>query len=146
MNETIHSEEPVDLSTVASLAWEGIGPADATLEVTAARTLRADRDRLQELFEELFRNAIEYAGTDVTVQVGVPENGTGFYVADDGPGIAESNREAVLKPGYAGQDGNIGLGLGFVRRIAENHGLEITVTEIESGGARFEFSGVELCR
>jgi signal transduction histidine kinase len=89
-------------------------------------------------------DATEHVGSAVTVEIGVLEDGTGFYVADDGPGIPESDREKVFTPGYAGPGENIGLGLGFVRRIAESHGWDVAVTESETGGARFEFRNIEL--
>ena len=36
-----------------------------------------------------------------------------------------------------------GLGLTIVRQIAEAHGWEVSLVETESGGAPFEFTGVE---
>jgi len=159
VTDTIDDTDPVELSAVAGVAWDAVDPADATLEVTDTRTLRADRDCLRDLLEELFRNAVEHgstsprsdgygdavehAGPDITVEIGTLEDG-GFYVADDGPGIPESDREKVFKPGYAGPAENIGLGLGFVRRIAESHGWDVAVTGAETGGARFEFRSIEL--
>jgi signal transduction histidine kinase len=159
VNDAINDTDPVELSAVAGVAWDAVEPTDATLEVTGTRTLRADRDCLRDLLCELFRNSVEHgstgsrtqsddatehAGSAVTVEIGVLEDGTGFYVADDGPGIPESDREKVFTPGYAGPGENIGLGLGFVRRIAESHGWDVAVTESETGGARFEFRGIEL--
>lgn len=44
-----------------------------------------DADRLCQLFENCFQNAIEHGGAAVTVRVGLLD--TGFYIEDDGPGI-----------------------------------------------------------
>ncbi|WP_276258396.1 PAS domain-containing protein [Haloglomus litoreum] len=79
----------------------------------------------------------------VTVTVGDLPDGTGFYVADDGPGIPPEQRDAVLDAGVSTTVGGTGFGLSIVRRIAEAHGWEVAVTESEAGGARIEFRGVE---
>ena len=70
----------------------------------------------------------------------------GFYVADTGPGIPPSDREDVFEAGYSTSEDGTGFGLRIVGQIADAHGWEITVTESENGegGARFEFTGVEV--
>jgi signal transduction histidine kinase len=102
-------------------------------------------------------DAVEHVVDDVSVRVGpttaeTPADGgeaagdgefTGFYVADDGPGIPVEEREAVLEQGYSGGTGT-GLGLAIVDRIAGAHDWTVTVTESAEGGARFEFTGVDL--
>jgi len=68
----------------------------------------------------------------------------GFYVADDGTGIDPSERDAVFDPGHSTERDGTGFGLSIVERIAEAHGWEVSVTESRTGGARFEFTGVDL--
>ncbi|WP_049900425.1 PAS domain S-box protein [Halococcus agarilyticus] len=62
----------------------------------------------------------------------------GFFVADDGPGIPEDERESVFEGGYSTTDDGTGLGLSIVRSIAEAHDWTVTATESDAGGARFE--------
>jgi signal transduction histidine kinase len=77
----------------------------------------------------------------VTVTVGgLPD---GFYVADDGPGIPEDDHEAVFEVSHSGATDGTGFGLAIVEGIASAHGWEVALTESESGGARFEVTGVE---
>jgi signal transduction histidine kinase len=77
----------------------------------------------------------------VTITVGdLPD---GFYVADDGPGIPESERHAVFEVGYTTREGGTGFGLSIVERIADAHGWTVSVTGSDAGGARFEIAGVE---
>ncbi|WP_436931307.1 ATP-binding protein [Halosimplex halobium] len=133
--------EPVALAAAARECWEHVGTGDATLVVDAASTVRADPGRLQQLLENCVRNAVEHGGGDVTVTVGDCEDG--FYVADDGPGIPEDERERVFEAGYTSTDDGTGLGLNIVAGIAESHGWDVAVHESEGGGARFEFTGVE---
>jgi signal transduction histidine kinase len=82
--------------------------------------------------------------TGLTVRMGDLEDG--FYVEDDGRGIPEERRAAVLEPGHSATAGGTGFGLATVRRIAEEHGWTLSLTEGTDGGARFEFTGVEFER
>jgi PAS domain S-box-containing protein len=130
----------VSLAAVAEEAWDGVDTADATLDVVDDARLSADSGRLQQLLENLFRNAVEHAGEDVAVTVGTHDDG--FYVGDDGPGIPADRRESVLEQGVAGDDGGTGYGLAIVADIVEGHGWSIDVTGSEAGGARFEVAHV----
>ncbi len=137
--------EPVALAEQARAAWAGVETGDATLEVGPLPTVQADGTRLTQLFENLYRNSVEHGSTDgsaVTVTVRPLDDGSGFYVADDGPGVPEAERERVFEFGHSGSDGT-GFGLAIVRGIAEAHGWRVSLTESESGGARFEFTDVK---
>jgi len=81
----------------------------------------------------------------LTVTVGELPDGDGFYVADDGVGIPESERDRIVESGYSNAGGT-GLGLAIVREIVEAHGWSLHVGESEAGGARFEITGVEFVR
>lgn len=67
---------------------------------------------------------------------------TGFWVADDGPGIPDADRESVLEEGFTTASSGTGCGLAIVREIAEGHGWSVGVEESDAGGARFVFGGV----
>ncbi|MDS0221674.1 PAS domain S-box protein [Haloarcula sp. S1AR25-5A] len=133
--------EAIDLREVCEACWQHVETAEATLEITTDKTIRADRSRLQQLIENLVRNAVEHGGEDVTVSVGDLE--TGFYVADDGPGISADERESVFDAGYSTADDGTGFGLSIVKQVADAHGWDITITESEAGGVRFEITGTE---
>ena len=109
---------------------------------SSARTV-ADPSHLQQLFGNRFRNAVEHSTADSpTVRVGrLPD---GFYVADYGPGIPESEREQVFESGYTTSDAGTGFGLRIVEEITEAHGGTVSLAESESGGARFEMRGFRL--
>ncbi|UIO99609.1 HAMP domain-containing histidine kinase [Halobaculum sp. CBA1158] len=156
--EGISDTEPVGLAGLADRCWETVATAEATLSVETAATVRADSDRLRQLLENLFGNAIEHGGSNVTVTVGAIEgdsgdgdsngdsdsDGDGFYVADDGPGIPEGVRESVFESGYSTDDDGTGFGLAIVAEIVGAHGWEIRATESAEGGARFEITGVTV--
>ncbi|GAA0310312.1 PAS domain S-box protein [Halarchaeum salinum] len=134
---TVGEMETVQLADLARRCWERVDTADATLDVASGRTFRGDPDRLQHVFENLYRNAIEHGGEGVTVRVGALDD-RGFYVEDDGSGIPTEQRESVLEPGYSTGDDGVGFGLAIVGEIVDAHGWSIDVTESAAGGARFE--------
>jgi PAS domain S-box-containing protein len=140
--ETVDSPEPVDLTALAENCWDTIATTDATLAVETDRTVRADRGRLKQLVENLYRNAVEHGGEGVTVTVGTLEDG--FYVEDDGPGISPDERDDVFEAGYSTTAEGTGFGLRIVRQVAEAHGWSVRVTDGTDGGARFEVTGVEF--
>ncbi|WP_338906453.1 PAS domain-containing sensor histidine kinase [Salinibaculum marinum] len=130
----------VDLAAVTEECWRTVETKEATLVVETEQHIRADRSRLRELLENLIRNAVEHGGEDITVRVAERDNG--FYVADDGPGIPDGERDQVFEAGYSTATDGTGFGLNIVREIADAHGWNVQVTASEGGGAHFDFTGV----
>ncbi|ESP87768.1 HTR-like protein [Candidatus Halobonum tyrrellensis G22] len=128
---------PVDLDVVARDAWAMVDTPGATLDVRTDATVDADEPRLGRLFENLFRNAVQHAGPDVTVTVAATDGG--FAVTDDGPGVDPADRGRVFDSGVSGVADGTGFGLAIVRAVAESHGWTVSLTEGSEGGARFEF-------
>jgi signal transduction histidine kinase len=165
VDEPVTDPEAVDLRACVHDTWAMVPTGAATVDYAADSVhVAADRSRLESLLENLFRNAVEHGSTGnrtgsddavehgstgnqptddggaVTVTVGLLPDG--FYVADDGPGIPESDRDVVFDPGYSTTEDGTGFGLNIVDRIADAHGWTVTATD--GGGARFEFTGVEF--
>ena len=151
--ESVGEVEAVPLSRIADLAWENTETFDAELAVDEYR-IYADPIRTQQLFENLFRNAIEHAGPDIEVYVGgmsgigtstrvsaETELAVGFYVSDNGPGVPKADREAVFSESFSTNENGTGLGLNTVKEIATAHGWQVRCDESRDGGARFEFRG-----
>jgi len=132
----------VDLADISRSCWETLETDGGSLVTVEGRPIQADEHALTRLLENLFRNAIEHGGEDVTVRVGTLSNG--FYVEDDGAGIPAADRDNVFEPGVTTNADGTGLGLLSVRQIALAHGWDVTVTEGSDGGARFEFTDLEL--
>ncbi|WP_128081436.1 PAS domain-containing sensor histidine kinase [Haloferax sp. ATB1] len=138
----------VTLADLVSQGWEHVETANATLEIDidTSVVIMADEGRLSELFENLFRNALDHGGADVTVQVATLDESTGFYVEDDGPGIPVDKRDEVFEAGYTDAAEGTGFGLSIVQQIVDGHDWEITISEGTAGGARFEIRNVKLDR
>lgn len=133
--------EPVDLDQLARNCRHVVPDANTAVHVEdGLPVVDGDGDRLKHVFENLYRNALDHGGPDVTVTVRPVEGG--FAIDDDGPGIPPGERDSVLETGYSTAQSGTGLGLAIVRRIAEAHGWEIVVEESPAGGARFRFDHV----
>jgi PAS domain S-box-containing protein len=152
----------VDLESIARRSWRLADTGEAELAVDGTVALLADPSRLTQAFENLFRNAVEHGSTgnrsaersddavehgsddaDAAVHVGPLPDSDGFYVADDGPGIPPERRDLVFEHGFTDSPDGTGFGLAIVRSIVEAHGWTVSVTESETGGARFEVRGVD---
>lgn len=102
---------------------------------------------LEQVLVNLLENATRYAGTDpnIAVSARATDDAVIVQVADDGPGIAENEREKVFEKFYRGghtskADGGVGLGLTICRAIIRAHGGRIGVRERSGGGTLVEFT------
>jgi PAS domain S-box-containing protein len=141
--------DAVELASVAEAAWGGVETTGARLEIEETARFVADESRLRQVLENLYRNTVEHAveeaaGDDgpVTVWVGVLDDGDGFYVADDGPGIPAEERDRVFETGFTTKDEGTGYGMASVRRLVAAHDWAVTAHASRDGGARFEICDV----
>ena len=152
---SVEASETVSLGEVAETAWEHATVDDCELEshLSAGIMVKADRDRLLQVFENLFRNAADHNQSGVTLEIGVLDGAesntdggdrSGFYIEDDGRGIPEEAREEIFEHGYTTDSDGTGLGLSIVQDIVAAHGWRIDATTGDDGGARFEISGVDI--
>ncbi|WP_458204590.1 two-component system sensor histidine kinase NtrB [Haladaptatus sp. NG-SE-30] len=139
--DEVGHRETIELRSVVTTAWAAIETDDANLEVTSSQQLSANPSHLQQVVENLFRNAVEHSDGTVTVRVGALESG--FYVEDTGQGIPKPERKKVVEAGYTTDDNGIGLGLTFVSELVDAYGWDYDITDSDEGGARFEFTDVE---
>jgi signal transduction histidine kinase len=138
--ESVEETAPVDLERVAREAWTNVDSKDATLSVTGTRTFEADRTRLLRAFENLFRNAIDHVGPEVSVEVRLTDGG--FTVVDDGPGIPTEAVDDLFEYGRTTSEEGTGIGLSIVKTIAEAHGWRLYVDTTYEDGAMFVFDDV----
>jgi signal transduction histidine kinase len=140
--DDIGETRPVELEQVAETCWQTVDTGESTLSVDIGRPVLADPMRLRQLLQNLFENAVRHNDGDVMVTVGPLEGG--FYVADDGAGLSETDVEQSFEPGYSGEPDGTGFGLSIVERIVEAHGWDIKATASAEGGAQFELRRVEF--
>ncbi|WP_248515900.1 ATP-binding protein [Salinarchaeum laminariae] len=129
----VDDPKPVSLSDPVFAAWETVG-GGGSLECEALPTVSGDEKRLRALFENLFHNALQHGGEDVTVSV-THQDDT-LVIEDDGPGVPDDQRDEIFDHGFTTNEDGTGFGLSIVREIVEAHGWQIRV-EPSDCGARF---------
>ena len=119
------------------------GDADAkdVILVIDAESVRLEGDRatLRRALLNLARNAIQAApqGGHVWLRARTVGESVVLAVEDDGPGVPQAERTKLFTPFFTTKQKGLGLGLAFVRRIAEAHGGSAGLRPGE-GGAVFE--------
>jgi hypothetical protein len=140
--------EDVLLPLRAALGREGV---DVVVDIPAALTVRADRQALQMVLQNLLRNALTYteAGT-----VRVTAGRDWIEVRDTGRGIAAEHLPLVFERhfsaaradvGAAAFAGGYGIGLAIVRQLCDRHGWQVSLrSETRDGPERGTVARVEL--
>ena len=108
---------------------------DVALRVAIDRKaeVRGDRDLLFEAIANLVDNAVKFTpvGGRVTLELMSDGKAVRVRVSDTGPGIGESEREAVLRRFYRSDKmrntPGVGLGLSLVAAIVKLHGFRLTI-------------------
>jgi len=118
--------------------------AGSTVTVRAEPGLegRWDRLRIEQVVTNLLTNALKYAaGTPVEIDLSGTEQDVIISVADEGPGIPESEKERIFlrfeRAAPMRNFGGLGLGLYVARQITEAHGGEISLASDRPRGAQF---------
>ena len=102
----------------------------------AADQIVADPDRIEQVIENLFANALRHAtdGGRIELGAGVEPPACVLTIADSGSGIAEDHLPYVFERFYkvdaarTNGGGGSGLGLSISKAIVERHGGQIAVT------------------
>jgi signal transduction histidine kinase len=144
-----NSDEEMDLNSVAlseaaEECWQDLQTENASLCTETGVSVTAHKGMLHILLRNLLKNSVEHGGEGVTVTVSHLEDGNGFRVEDDGPGIPEAVRGNVLEPGSTTSRSGHGLGLYMIGEVVEAHGWSLSLSESEEGGAAFDIEDVEV--
>jgi two-component system, OmpR family, sensor kinase len=111
--------------------------------VPADVPFRGDEDLLRRMLLNVVRNAVQHARMNGEVRVVLSPNGatTTIRVHDDGPGIADRERERIfdrfVQLDDARRRGGAGLGLPIARWIAEAHGGALDLEASTLDGSTF---------
>jgi signal transduction histidine kinase len=121
---------PLALSQGKSIALSG---TEASLPVNG------NPEMLSRAIRNLVENAINYSPAGSTVEIVVEDSGM-VHVLDEGPGIADDERELIFQRFWRRdrrRAGSAGLGLSIVQRIADAHAAIVSVENRPMGGANF---------
>ena len=108
----------------------------------------SDKDRINQVFTNLIRNAIDFVAKDTgIVTIGAKDDSeyVEFFVQDNGPGISKENQKEIFKKFYqidtstSRKRGGSGLGLAICKGIIEALGGKIWVKSEENVQTTFYF-------
>jgi signal transduction histidine kinase len=105
-----------------------------------------DRMRLEQVFTNLFQNAVRYAsGSKLEIRVRLEGDRAVANVADTGPGVHPRDQARIFErftqaEGPRPFAGGFGLGLWLVKQAVESHGGTITLHSQPGAGAQFTVS------
>jgi signal transduction histidine kinase len=135
----------VDLAAVASHVVEAFAPSaeDAgqqiRLEMAAPCLIEGDSELLTQMIANLVENALRHGGPRARVEASVERRAgeVELIVADDGPGIPETEREHVLERFYrlerSRSTPGSGLGLALVAAVARLHAARLKMEDAAPG-------------
>lgn len=108
----------------------------------------ADKNKLQQIMDNLLSNAFKYSerDTNVVVNISIVEKEILIKVSDQGKGIPNGELDKLFKPftttsvQSTGGEKSTGLGLVSVKKIVETHGGRIWVESEVGVGSQFFFT------
>jgi nitrogen fixation/metabolism regulation signal transduction histidine kinase len=103
------------------------------------RPVSLDPAQMEQVFINIFKNAMESVGADGTITVGVAQhNGkTVVKISDTGGGIPAEVQDHLFTPFYSSKRDGRGIGLTVVREVLLRHGFDFSLENRQSGGAEF---------
>lgn len=156
--ETVHLKKLVT-QTIGFVRGEVSAKSVVRLAIPEEMEVQADAQRMQQVFVNLIRNAMEGLGAEgqILISAGIlhvsePPEGTALgegcerdgevveiCVADNGPGIAPDILPRIFDPFFTTRDVGHGMGLGLfvVYEIVDEHGGCISVRSTLGEGATF---------
>ena len=138
--------QPVDLAAVVADACQLIQPqadlAGITLSAElppAGSELPGSRGALLSMLLNLLDNAIIACSRGGRVRIGLRHAADGLQldVADDGCGMCAGTRARLFEPYFTTRGDGHGLGLAYVKSVAEAHGGSVSVESQPGGGSVF---------
>ena len=119
---------------------------DVAIDVADDLEIIADKQRIQQVFLNLIKNAVDVVGDNGHIWISARQTGNQgrgkeveILVEDDGPGIETENLKRIFDPFFTTKDVGKGSGLGLfiVHDIIQWHGGTITVDSRPGIGTTF---------
>jgi PAS domain S-box-containing protein len=141
--------QPVDLLLVIHAAIDAIRPAAEAKEIEIRThfaapgvTVRADVERLQQVFWNLLANAVKFTPAHGAIDVYVQQQDSlaEIRIEDSGPGVPEDfmprifERFSQADGSSTRKHGGLGLGLAIVRHLVELHGGTVSASNKDKNG------------
>ena len=105
--------------------------------------LYVDEIQIQQILVNLVKNSLDAIGETgqpdgrIEIQLQVADTDVQISVTDNGPGVAEENRDRLFDSFFTTKPKGVGLGLAICKSIAAAHGGSLRHELPEQGGSRF---------
>jgi signal transduction histidine kinase len=129
------------LDVVSLAGHSGRSAGDVVVRYVGPEALcvLADAGMLRQMLWNLVRNAVQAtrSGGEVIVEAAIDRETVRVSVVDRGDGIGTEDKGQLFDAFFTTRSQGTGIGLAVVKRIVDDHGWSIAVTDTEGGGATF---------
>ena len=103
------------------------------------KTFFVASEKLSQVFLNIILNGIDAvpAKGEIIIETMKDAAGCTVSVQDNGPGIPDELKNTIFSAFYSSKEGGTGLGLSISKKIVESYGGTLTLSDAETGGARF---------
>jgi two-component system sensor histidine kinase PilS (NtrC family) len=111
------------------------------LKIDSTKTLKANRDKLKQVFLNIMINACHAMEKQPTPQLQVSckqeQSTIEIRIGDNGAGMDEKTRKKIFEPFFTTKSKGTGLGLAIVHKILEAHDAQVDVESEMGKGTTF---------
>jgi PAS domain S-box-containing protein len=126
----------IDFETLLAEMKEYAGAKDREVHlltsIPSPVTLKADRDKLVQVFLNLINNSLGAGTRTIRIDVGQSPDGVSISLKDDGIGIKREDMGKIFDPFFTTKREGTGLGLPICKKIVEDHGGTLDI--LSEGG------------
>ncbi|MFW9914638.1 MAG: response regulator [Candidatus Thorarchaeota archaeon] len=123
----------VDLNDIVREAAELVIPDDVDFISTKLPVISGDREKLLQIVQNLFENAVIHgAPQKISINRRDSNGNINLLISNDGKAISPENSSKIFNQGFSTQNAkHKGLGLAIVQRIIEAHGWSIHLENLD---------------
>lgn len=111
---------------------------ELTVEIGPMQRLHADGNQLRQALLNVVRNAVEAGAKNLELTAEVQDAEVSLTLADDGPGMSETELQHATDPFFSTKASGTGLGLAITRQILEDHDGAVRVDSTPGRGTRIQ--------
>ena len=124
----IDKTEDIELEGIVGETARTFIPDDIQFDMHSLPIVKGDRQKIGQIFSNLFRNAIEHGKpTTITIRAKKKKAGTAVFISNDGKPVPKKLIDKIFERGVTSKKGGTGLGLAIVKKIVEAHGWQISL-------------------